>query len=118
MTTVRRIVMNIAAPPGEDGAVFYSDLLGLDLLMDQGWIKTWGAQAEGTAPQISIVSEGGSGAPTPDMSVEVDDVDEVWRRAEAGDSHIVYALTDEPWGARRFMVCDPFGKIVNIMMHI
>jgi uncharacterized glyoxalase superfamily protein PhnB len=86
--------------------------------MDQGWIKPGGVKTESAAPQISVVSEGGSGAPVPDMSVEVDDVDEIWRRAEAGGYEIAYPLTDEPWGVRRFMARDPFGKIVNIMAHI
>ena len=118
MPIVRRIVMNINAPAGDDGALFYRDLLGLDLLMDQGWIRTWGSAGEGKPPQISVVSEGGSNAPAADMSVEVDDVDEIWRRARAGDYPIVYDLTEEPWAVRRFMVRDPFGKVVNIMMHL
>ena len=27
-----------------------------------------------------------------------------------------YGITDEPWGVRRFFVCDPFGRLVNILM--
>jgi uncharacterized glyoxalase superfamily protein PhnB len=30
---------------------------------------------------------------------------------------IVYPLTDEPWGVRRFFVVDPNGVIVNIVTH-
>jgi uncharacterized glyoxalase superfamily protein PhnB len=30
---------------------------------------------------------------------------------------IVYPLTDEPWGVRRFFVRDPKGVVVNVMMH-
>jgi uncharacterized glyoxalase superfamily protein PhnB len=30
---------------------------------------------------------------------------------------ILYDLTDEPWGVRRFYVRDPFGKVVNILSH-
>ena len=115
--TVRRIVMNVAAPTGEDGAAFYRDLLGLDLLMNLGWITTWGSPSGTAAPQISVASEGGSGAPVPDMSVEVDDLEVIWSRAEAGGFDICYPLTDEPWGVRRFMVRDPFGKLVNILSH-
>jgi hypothetical protein len=31
---------------------------------------------------------------------------------------IVYPLTDEPWGVRRFFVEDPDGHIVNVLAHI
>jgi len=30
---------------------------------------------------------------------------------------IVYPLTDEPWGVRRFMSRDPNGVIVNVVSH-
>jgi lactoylglutathione lyase len=63
------------------------------------------------------MSEGGSGTPVPDLSIEVDDVDEVYAGAVAAGFEIVYAITDEPWGVRRFFVRDPFGKIVNILSH-
>ena len=44
-------------------------------------------------------------------------MDEVHRRAAAGGYEIVYALTDEPWGVRRFYVRDPLGKVINILSH-
>jgi uncharacterized glyoxalase superfamily protein PhnB len=31
---------------------------------------------------------------------------------------IEYGPVDEPWGVRRFCVRDPFGKLVNILMHL
>ena len=42
------------------------------LLMDLGWIQTFGSVSSST-PQLSIASEGGSGTPVPDVSIEVDD---------------------------------------------
>jgi catechol 2,3-dioxygenase-like lactoylglutathione lyase family enzyme len=91
-------------------------LLGLDVLMDQGWIATYGSP-EKMSVQISFASEGGSGAPTPDLSIEVDDVDEALARMKKAKIEIVYGPADEPWGVRRFFVRDPFGKLVNILMH-
>ena len=38
----------------------------------------------------------------PDLSVEVDDVDEAYRRTRAGGFEIVHPLNDELWDARRF----------------
>lgn len=113
---VRRIVATIGAADVQQARAFYQDLLGLELVMDHGWIITFAA--EGAAPpQISIASEGGSGAPVPDLSIEVDDVDAVHRRAQAAGLEIFYKLVTEPWGVRRFFVRDPFGKLVNILAH-
>lgn len=30
---------------------------------------------------------------------------------------IVYPLTDEEWGVRRFFVLDPNGRVLNVMSH-
>ena len=38
-------------------------------------------------------------------------------RATALGLDIVYPLTNEPWGVRRFFTRDPFGTIVNILSH-
>lgn len=114
--TVRRIVTNIATDQVSEAQKFYRELLGLKVVMDLGWIVTFASDQ--IAPvQVSIASEGGSGAPVPDISVEVDDVDEVHQRAKALGFEITYPLTDEPWGVRRFFVRDPFGKLVNIISH-
>jgi uncharacterized glyoxalase superfamily protein PhnB len=37
--------------------------------------------------------------------------------ADAGYA-IEYGPADEPWGVRRFFVRDPFGKLVNVLMHL
>ena len=114
--TVRRIVANLAAADPSEARAFYQTLLGLKVVMDQGWILTFASDAP-TTPQLSVASEGGSGTPVPDLSIEVDDVDDVLRRASAAGFEIVYDITDEPWGVRRFYVRDPFGRVVNILAH-
>lgn len=114
--TVRRIVANIATPDPDRARAFYQEVLGLEVVMDHGWIVTFADHGQ-AAPQVSFASEGGSGAPVPDLSIEVDDVDEVHARAVAAGLEITYAVTDEPWGVRRFFVRDPFGKVVNILSH-
>jgi len=113
---VKRIVTNIAANDLTGAKAFYGDLLGLDIVMDHGWIITFAAGTT-APPQISVASEGGSGTKVPDLSIEVDDVDEIYRRARAAGFDIPYEITDEPWGVRRFYVRDPFGKLVNILAH-
>ncbi|MGC1496627.1 MAG: VOC family protein [Sulfitobacter sp.] len=115
--TVIRIVANLATGDVQGVAAFYSDLLDLNVLMDQGWIMTLGSDELGPV-QLSIASEGGGGAAVPDLSVQVDDVDAVHVRALKLGYEINYPLTDEPWGVRRFFVTDPMGRAINIMSHI
>ncbi len=114
---VKRIIANIAAPQPEAACAFYGGVLGLEVVMDQGWIMTFGATPVLIAPQISIASEGGSGTPVPDLSIEVDDLDEVLGRANAAGHTIEYGPQQEPWGVRRFYVRDPFGNLVNVLSH-
>ncbi|WP_198968998.1 VOC family protein [Xylophilus sp. ASV27] len=114
---VQRILANVATPDPARAATFYQQVLGLDLLMDHGWIQTYGSQAQMTV-QLSFASEGGSDAPLPDLSIEVDDVDAALERMRAAGFAIEYGPADEPWGVRRFYVRDPFGKLVNILAHI
>jgi catechol 2,3-dioxygenase-like lactoylglutathione lyase family enzyme len=114
--TVLRIVANFQADDPQAGRAFYGTLLGLDVIMDHGWILTFGAEGNMT-PQLSIASEGGSGTAVPDLSIEVDNVDEIHARAKAAGFEIVYPLTDEPWRVRRFYVRDPFGNVVNVLGH-
>ncbi len=84
--------------------------------MDHGWIATYGND-EQMDVQISFASQGGAGTPTPDLSIEVDDVDEALARVHAAGIPVEYGPADEPWGVRRFYVRDPFGKLVNVLAH-
>ncbi len=113
---VKRIVANIATGDIAAARRFYNDVLGLDVLMDHGWIATYGS-AEDMTVQISFMSEGGSGTPVPEISIEVDDVDDALACMKKAGFKIEYGPADEPWGVRRFFVRDPFGKLVNILAH-
>lgn len=114
--TVLRIVANLAADPVQNVQKFYADLFDLDLVMDHGWIVTL-ASEETAMVQISIATQGGSGTDVPDLSIEVDDVDDVHRRATGMGCEITYPLTDEPWGVRRFYLSDPTGRTLNVLSH-
>ena len=114
---VKRIVTNISTPDAAEAKRFYQDVLGLDLLMDHGWIATYGSQEEMNI-QISFASEGGSGTPVPDVSIEVDDINAVIEGVRKAGFRIEYGPVDEPWGVRRFYVRDPFGKLINILAHL
>jgi catechol 2,3-dioxygenase-like lactoylglutathione lyase family enzyme len=113
---VKRIVANLEASDPGLARIFYQEILGLGLLMDHGWIMTFGSRTEMTI-QVSFAAEGGSGTPVPHLSIEVDDVDTAFERMTAAKFPIEYGPADEPWGVRRFFVRDPFGKLINILSH-
>lgn len=114
--TVIRIVANFSAAEPASAKRFYCDILGLSPVMDHGWIVTYAAGGE-MVPQLSFASEGGSGTPVPDLSVEVDNLDEIYGRMIEAGFEIAYPVTVEPWGVRRFFVKDPFGRLINILYH-
>jgi hypothetical protein len=56
---LKRIVADMATDNLGAARRFYQDVLGLGLLMDQGWIATYGS-TEMMNVQISFASQGGS----------------------------------------------------------
>lgn len=114
---VKRVVANFKAGDPYRARAFYQEILGLELLMDHGWIQTYGSQAAMTI-QLSFATEGGSCTPVPDLSIEVDDVDVAFKRIKAASFAIEYGPVNEPWSVRRFFVRDPYEKLVNILAHI
>ena len=113
---VKRTVSNIATadPSGAEG--FYKTIFGLKVVMDLGWIRTY-STGEEMITQISFASEGGSGTPIPDLSIEVDDLEAALARVRSAKIPIEYGPVSEPWGVRRFYVRDPFGKLINVLQH-
>jgi predicted enzyme related to lactoylglutathione lyase len=113
---VNRIVPNIEAADPAAAARFYGEVLGLRQVMDLGWIVTFASGSAGPA-QVSVLREGGGGAPVAQLSIEVDDLEAVHRRAVAAGFAILHGPIREAWGVRRFLVRDPFGTVVNVLTH-
>lgn len=113
---VLRIVPNIETEHLQASQVFYRDILGLQSIMDHGWILTYGSDSKMDI-QISFAIEGGSGTAVPDLSIEVDDLDAALIKMRDAGFRIEYGPVNEPWGVRRFYVRDPFNKLVNILSH-
>lgn len=95
---------------------FYVDVLGLEIGMDMGWIVTFGSSNNETA-QIIVMENDETAPMRPNVTIEVEDVDAVYREAEGRGYEIVHPLTDESWGVRRFFVRDHDGNVVNVMKH-
>ncbi|MFN1215903.1 VOC family protein [Chryseobacterium kwangjuense] len=113
---IKRIVANIKTEDLSKADLFYQGILGLDILMDHGWIKTFGND-EKAKVQVSFATQGGNDTEVPLLSIEVDNVDELYEKIQQAGFEITYGITDEDWGVRRFYVKDPFGNLVNILEH-
>jgi catechol 2,3-dioxygenase-like lactoylglutathione lyase family enzyme len=81
---IKRVVANIETSDVDKADAFYRDVLGLERVMDNGWIRTYGSNSKMTV-QISFASEGGSGTPVPDLSIEVDDVETALMRVKKSE---------------------------------
>src|SRR3954464_4126146 len=102
---VKRIKPNILSDRFDESRAFYNDVIGLDGGAGLDWILFFGTDQREV--QLSVMKVGIKAHVHPDGSVEVDDVDDVYERARAADAEIVYPITDEEWGLRRFFVRDP-----------
>ncbi|MFI9050942.1 VOC family protein [Streptomyces sp. NPDC053427] len=114
--SVRRVVPDIQSDALEESREFYG-LLGFEQVMDLGWVITLASPTNPTA-QLTFMTEDRTAPVTPDMSVEVDDVDAVYEAVLAGGGDIVRPLQNEEWGVRRFFVRDPNGQVVNVLGHL
>ena len=114
---IRRTVPNIKSEDPEQSLDFFNQFLGMEVAMNKEWIITF-ASADNPTAQINLIRHDEPDALHPDISIEVDEVDKMYSKAKAQNIEIVYPITDEPWGVRRFFVADPNGTIVNILSHL
>src|SRR5688572_29586800 len=59
--------------------------------------------------------------PPPRLGIDLGDpdaVDAAHAEAVRRGLRVVYPLTSEPWGVRRFFVEDPSGTVVNVLAHM
>jgi len=120
--SIRRVVPDIASDHLEESRKFYADVLGfqvaMDMPIDGGRIMTLVSPSNPTA-QLSLISRPPSTSPhlDPTLSIEVADVNAVHAKAVAAGLQVIYPLTTEPWGVRRFFLVDPNGVVINVMSH-
>jgi catechol 2,3-dioxygenase-like lactoylglutathione lyase family enzyme len=114
--SVSRVVPDIRSDRFDECRTFYVELLGFEVAMDMGWIMTFVSPTNPSA-QISVMRSDATAPVVPQLTVEVADVDVVHAEAVRRGLEIVYPLTDESWGVRRFFVVDPNGVVLNVMSH-
>jgi catechol 2,3-dioxygenase-like lactoylglutathione lyase family enzyme len=96
---------------------FYGGVLGFETAMEDPVICL--RSPDNPSAEV-ILSPPGFQDPEPSFGVDVGDpaaVDAAHAEAVERGLRIVYPLTDEPWGVRRFFVEDPGGTIVNVLAH-
>ena len=112
---VKRIKPNILSDRFDESRSFYRDVIGFDGGDGLDWIIFFGT--EKPEVQLSVMKLDIKAHIHPDVSIEVDDVDAVYERARAAQAEIVYPLTSEEWGLRRFFLRDPSGAVINVTEH-
>jgi catechol 2,3-dioxygenase-like lactoylglutathione lyase family enzyme len=96
---------------------FYVEALGLEVGMED---PVLGLSSPANPKAQIIIPPPGMEDPQPRFGVDVGDpaaVDAAHDEAVRRGLRVVYPLTDEAWGVRRFFVEDPGGTIVNVLAH-
>jgi catechol 2,3-dioxygenase-like lactoylglutathione lyase family enzyme len=97
---------------------FYVEVLGFDVAMDDPVI---GVTSPANPTAQVLIPPRGMQNPSPRFGVDVGDpdaVDAAHAEAVRRGLRVVYPLTTEPWGVRRFFVEDPGGTVVNVLAHL
>jgi predicted enzyme related to lactoylglutathione lyase len=113
---VKWIKPNILSEEFDASRAFYNEVIGLAGGDGLDWILFFGGDKREV--QLSVMKLDIAAKIHPDVSIEVDNVDAVYERAAAAEADIVYPLTNEEWGLRRFFVRDPNGAIINVTQHM
>jgi predicted enzyme related to lactoylglutathione lyase len=112
--SIRRVVPVITTQALDPSREFYVQLFGFEVAMDMDWIISLVSPTNPTA-QIAVMTSDATSPVQPQLTIEVSDVDAMDTQAFRRGDEVVYPLTDEPWGARRFFVRDPNGVVVNVV---
>ena len=116
LMSIRRVVPDITTHDIHATREFYVGLLGFEVAMDMGWVVNLVSPVS-PAAQIILMTRDATAPVQPKISIEVADVDAVHREAVVRGDDIVYPLTNEAWGVRRFFVRDPAGNVINVVTH-
>lgn len=113
--TVLRVMPVVTVDDLESAGAAYRATLGLDEVMNHGWIATLADPEH--RHQLSLMTKDQTAPVNPSVSIEVDDVDAAHAAAVAAGLHIVHPLSDEEWGVRRFFFSDAAGNVFNVLQH-
>jgi catechol 2,3-dioxygenase-like lactoylglutathione lyase family enzyme len=113
---VMRIIADLRVSDIDAAKHFYTDYLGLSTEeFNMGWVARYTSPDAGA--NVQLVTRDAAAPEDPVISVLTDDVDGAYEEAQRLRYEIVYPITTEPWGVRRFFVRAPDGNILNIVRH-
>jgi catechol 2,3-dioxygenase-like lactoylglutathione lyase family enzyme len=112
----KRITANLRVADVDAAKSFYTDYLGLaSEEFNMGWVARY--TEPGTGASLQLVSRDATAPEDSVISVHADDVDSAYEEAVRLGYEIVYPITTEAWGVRRFFVRAPDGNVINIVRH-
>ncbi|HTT89158.1 MAG TPA: VOC family protein [Acidimicrobiales bacterium] len=124
---VLRVVPNMSSERFEASRDFYMGLFDMVVSVELG---SWYLQLmapEDRSLNVGFLQPGHEffgGRPAPPggyslvLTVQVDDVDEAYARAQRRGARILLDIRDEDYGQRHFLVVDPNGLVLNVMSAI
>jgi predicted enzyme related to lactoylglutathione lyase len=124
--SVQRFLFNIPSDDIEQTAGFYTELFGFEIIFrNAGWYIQLALPGH-PAVQFGIIRRPSSFLPKPlqlpaqglIFTIQVEDVDAVYKEVKTRGHPIVQALRDEEFGQRHFLMTDPNGLLVNVSMPI
>lgn len=117
-TMIKRIISYADGHDLAASRTFYVEVFGLDVAMDD---PVLGLQSSDDPSAQVLIPPHGMENPVPRFGIDVGTpaaVDAAHAEAIRRGSPVVYPLTDEPWGVRRFFVEDPSGTVINVLAHL
>jgi catechol 2,3-dioxygenase-like lactoylglutathione lyase family enzyme len=112
-----RVIANLSVPDIGEARDFYVDYLGLSVEgFNMGWVARF--QSPDGRAVVQLVTRDAAAPYDSVISVAVGDgIEEAYEETKRRGFEIVYPLTTEPWGIRRFFVRAPDGNLININSH-
>ncbi len=113
---VTRIIADLHVTDIAAAKRFYTDYLGLSAEeFNMGWVARY--TSPDTGANVQLVTRDAAAPEDPVISVLTDEVDGAYEEAQRLGYEIVYPITTESWGVRRFFVRAPDGNVLNIVRH-
>jgi uncharacterized glyoxalase superfamily protein PhnB len=126
---IRDLYPLITTPVLAEARDFYVTHFDFEVTFEATWfVYLTGSGEDGTrgATLAFMHPEHPSNPPGPEafgglgmiLTVETSDAASLFERLQRGGAPIVYPLTEEDWGQRRFMTRDPAGVLVDVVEQI
>lgn len=117
----------ITTPHAKAAKAFYCGVLGFEAAFESAWFLYLLSPPSDTGARFGLAfmtPDHPTRPPGPEpfdgkgmiLTLQVDDAKAA--RAAIAAAHVVYELTDEPWGQRRFTLKDPAGVLIDVVEQI